>query len=119
MCALHFFGLCASNIRYLFGSTSSREFQTFFYSDNVIEIVYKSRFIGLGKMLQNSIVTIKHIALFPRSRGGNWNDMYASCCYDYDLHVEDVAILSHDATHNTLPQNINNLIIFDSESAQK
>lgn len=119
MCTLHFFSLCANDSRYLFGSTPSREFPTFFYSDNVIEIVYKSRFIGLGKMLRNSILNSKHIVLFSRSSGDNWNDMYASCCYGYDLHVEDIAILSHDGTHNSLPQSINNLIIFDSESAKK
>lgn len=52
-------------------------------------------------MLRNSILNNRHIALD-----------------DYDLHAEKIAVPIHDGMHNTLPKSINNLIIFDSESAK-
>lgn len=53
-------------------------------------------------MLRNSILHNRHIALD-----------------DYDLRAEKVAVPIHVGTHNTLPQSINHLIIFDSESPKK
>lgn len=70
-------------------------------------------------MSLNSILNSKHTALFSRSNGDNWNDIHASCRYSYDLHLEEVAVPSHDGMHNTLPQSINNLIILDSERAKR
>lgn len=44
-------------------------------------------------MLRNSVFNSKHIALFSRPNGDNWNDMLVSCRYDYGLHFDDGAIL--------------------------